>query len=558
MKRLLSGALVLTLLLGAAAPVAAQGTRPSTETKPFIFPVSGPSSPSTWILGQPYGNTTGAFFSGAANYSAGQYLHFGVDIGMACGTPVVAVADGVVGSVDNPYRGSAPHNLTLNFPELGLSVLYGHLLERPSLVEGQPVSQGDFVALSGDPDETCYGRPHLHLEVRALDQSVAYNPIHFIEAPWHSLVGVDSRAGSPFQRDLFFPRRWMSLEDQPDVAFGGRRLNDYAQTWPPPFSRRVTEPTLPDRPFTPVSRTWTLRQIGNGSCCAGAWWDRAGGRRLAFIDGVPGELAGVFEVALDEPLQAVRRYNAPPPITSADGTHEIVYGEDATLVRRLADGAEWRFAVPDAYPVLSPDNRLLLWTQGDAVREVRVAALDGSDERLVWSGPGRSPSARWLDSGHVLIGQREPDPSRSTTLTVVGLEDGIAYTLGTWHNLRNMQIAPGGQRLIFVSAFNPDPALDGTYALEIAPGARPEKLPWFGDYRWRDAESVYTITYDPATDIQQLHFYHVPTGESFPLTDPATQPFTIANGDWSVSPDGREILFQEARDGNLWLLTPGG
>ncbi len=303
---------------------------------------------------------------------------------------------------------------------------------------------------------------------------------------------------------------------------------------------------------------WTLRQIGNGSCCAGAWWDRAGGRRLAFIDGVPGELAGVFEVALDEPLQAVRRYNAPPPITSADGTHEIVYGEDATLVRRLADGAEWRFAVPDAYPVLSPDNRLLLWTQGDAVREVRVAALDGSDERLVWSGPGRSPSARWLDSGHVLIGQREPDPSRSTTLTVVGLEDGIAYTLGTWHNLRNMQIAPGGQRLIFVSAFNPDPALDGTYALEIAPGARPEKLPWFGDYRWRDAESVYTITYDPATDIQQLHFYHVPTGESFPLTDPATQPFTIANGDWSVSPDGREILFQEARDGNLWLLTPGG
>src|SRR5690606_7884505 len=186
----------------AAAPVAAQGTRPSTETKPFIFPVSGPSSPSTWILGQPYGNTTGAFFSGAANYSAGQYLHFGVDIGMACGTPVVAVADGVVGSVDNPYRGSAPHNLTLNFPELGLSVLYGHLLERPSLVEGQPVSQGDFVALSGDPDETCYGRPHLHLEVRALDQSVAYTPIHFIEAPWHSLVGVDSRAGSPFQRDL--------------------------------------------------------------------------------------------------------------------------------------------------------------------------------------------------------------------------------------------------------------------------------------------------------------------------------------------------------------------
>src|SRR5690606_10441854 len=141
-------------------------------------------------------------------------LHFGVDISMACGTPVLAVADGVVGSVDNPYRGSAPHNLTLNFPELGLSVLYGHLFESPSLVQGQAVRQGDVVALSADPDEPSESRPHLHLEVRSLDQSVAYNPTLYIEAPWHSLIGMDSRLRPVFQRDLTAPRQWMSLEDQ--------------------------------------------------------------------------------------------------------------------------------------------------------------------------------------------------------------------------------------------------------------------------------------------------------------------------------------------------------
>lgn len=108
--------------------------------------------------------------------------------------------------------------------------------------------------------------------------------------------------------------------------------------------------------------------------------------------------------------------------------------------------------------------------------------------------------------------------------------------------------------MIFFSTFNPDPSLDGAYVLEIAPSVPPERLPWFGDYRWRDSESVYTITFDPATDIQRLNYYHVPTGEAFPLTDPQQQPFTIANGDWSVSPDGNAILFQEARDDNLWLL----
>ncbi len=203
MKTYRYAALIVMILLIGSSSSFAQG--PTAGTKPFIMPVAGPSSPSTWILGQPYGNTTGAYITGADQYSAGQYLHFGVDIGMPCGTPVIAVADGIVDSVDNLYRGAAPHNLSLRFPDLGLSVLYGHLLERPALVEGQAVVQGDVVGLSGDPDGDCDLRPHLHFEVRSLDQSTAYNPILFINAPWHSLLGLD------FTDQARFPTR----SDQP-------------------------------------------------------------------------------------------------------------------------------------------------------------------------------------------------------------------------------------------------------------------------------------------------------------------------------------------------------
>jgi hypothetical protein len=97
---------------------------------------------------------------------------------------------------------------------------------------GEPVTRGQVVGLTGDPDYTCTSRPHLHLEIRDLSYRTAYNPITLIEADWDSLALVGGfRRG--FERDLTDPRRWQHLDDQPDVQFGGPLLNDYAQPWPP-------------------------------------------------------------------------------------------------------------------------------------------------------------------------------------------------------------------------------------------------------------------------------------------------------------------------------------
>ena len=48
--------------------------------------------------------------------------------------------------------------------------------------------------------------------------------------------------------------------------------------------------------------------------------------------------------------------------------------------------------------------------------------------------------------------------------------------------------------------------------------------------------------------------YDVTTGEQRILTDPA-QPFRIANDDWHVSPDGRHVVFWNADDSALWLIS---
>jgi murein DD-endopeptidase MepM/ murein hydrolase activator NlpD len=178
---------------------------------PFRSPFADPPGPETWFVGQWYG-------------------HFGVDFNAVCGTPVLAIGDGVVFAVDGPY-GSAPHNLVIEHHNGYLS-LYGHLLERPGIAVGTPVRAGDPVALVGDPAGRCDLDPHLHLELRRPGMRETVNPVPLLNVDWRRATAGIRRNGTSFERDPEHPDRWMSVADQPDVIFGGPLLNRYARGWP--------------------------------------------------------------------------------------------------------------------------------------------------------------------------------------------------------------------------------------------------------------------------------------------------------------------------------------
>jgi murein DD-endopeptidase MepM/ murein hydrolase activator NlpD len=234
MSRLMAVLLIVGMLGVGNVPAAAAPAPLPDGVRPFILPFAGPPGPSNWMLGQAYGNTTGAYRQRARDYRAGQGVHFGVDVMAACGTPVVAIGDGTVALVDAASHGSPPHNLIISHPN-GYASFYGHLLETPKLVAGQEVKAGQVVARSGDPDQTCTSRPHLHLEIRnAGGLNRAYNPMTLIDADWDTLALAN---GAGFERDLSAPRRWQSLLDQPETAFWGPVLNDYANPWPLDWTR---------------------------------------------------------------------------------------------------------------------------------------------------------------------------------------------------------------------------------------------------------------------------------------------------------------------------------
>ncbi len=99
-----------------------------------------------------------------------------------------------------------------------------------------------------------------------------------------------------------------------------------------------------------------------------------------------------------------------------------------------------------------------------------------------------------------------------------------------------------------------DESVAGTYTIETQLGAQAQRLDWFGGWRWRDADSVYYIPFDPTTDRQSLMYYHLPSGESRLLVDSTNQTFIVTGGDWSVSADGRRIVYLSAPDNTLWLI----
>lgn len=128
----------LSLFLGATAVLSQQT---AVDNRPFSLPFASPPGPDTWLLGQPYGNTTGAYNQRFTTYGASGGIHFGVDLSAPCGTEIVAIADGVIFMVDGPF-GSPPHNLMIDHPDLGYASLYGHLLEAPDWQVGDEVKRG--------------------------------------------------------------------------------------------------------------------------------------------------------------------------------------------------------------------------------------------------------------------------------------------------------------------------------------------------------------------------------------------------------------------------------
>ncbi len=547
--------IIAALLLAGQVPASSSASAQNNPT-PYSLPFKLPPGPDTWLIGQEFGNTGSAYNFGRYWYGAGEGLHFGLDFATPCKTPVVAIADGIVDNVDNFEYGLTPHNVAIFHPSTGYVSLYGHLYARSALLKGQTVKRGELVGYSGDPDLTCVSRPHLHLEIRSHNYLVAYPPARFIDADWPLLSSIGYYSFGGFVKDLYDPRAWQTISDQPSVKFAGKTLNSFRTAWPPLARVSPSPLTLPEFRASAIAKA-TLTRLTEPGCCSLPWWSADSGS-VRYLDSPSGQLAKVISVGLDGRLPE-KIADAPPGLPSADGKYEVLWQNNSAAVTRLADDVTWTMTT-GAWPTISPGSMWLLWQYSSADNvpnyappssEVWIARLDGTEPTLLLQK--QAGSVYWLDDNRILLVTRE-NKTNIYDLDIFTISTKTTEPLLKVENLRNLSVAPGGHSLMYYAPFQDIPSTSGIYRVDTTSGAKPTRVPFFGTWRWRDSTSVIYIPFTPGLSMS-LVLYDFARQQSRPLTDPSVQPFEIANDDWEVAPDGHAVVFWSAKDYALWLTT---
>ncbi len=123
-----------------------------------------------------YNPIAGSFRIGAgfAGYRWGTYYwHSGVDYVARYGTPIIAVADGIINRMGYQYGGYGNY-IKIYHPQVGMYTLYGHMSRfYPGIHIGTHVKAGQIIGYVGNTG-LAYGA-HLHFEV--IDRNrLRYNP----------------------------------------------------------------------------------------------------------------------------------------------------------------------------------------------------------------------------------------------------------------------------------------------------------------------------------------------------------------------------------------------
>ncbi|MBN9607541.1 MAG: M23 family metallopeptidase [Actinomycetales bacterium] len=117
-------------------------------------------------------------------------FHMGIDLNAGNGTPVQAMADGVVAGVDS-IDGSLGHHIVIRHEIDGETVysIYAHLQSGSSpMAVGQAVQQGDLVGLIGATGQAT--APHLHFALAHAERGAMFDPwpwmVAHVTVPWGS------------------------------------------------------------------------------------------------------------------------------------------------------------------------------------------------------------------------------------------------------------------------------------------------------------------------------------------------------------------------------------
>jgi Tol biopolymer transport system component len=334
-----------------------------------------------------------------------------------------------------------------------------------------------------------------------------------------------------------------------------------------------TATPIPSPTPTPMP---VLRRLSEGACCTQPFWS-ADSQQVLYIDKPgPDQPTGIWGLGVAQAEPTPELVTERIAYYSPDMTLASEIEDDATVIERVGttpaaegSGAQGDSTSQQAWKVptggrpvsISPGQKRITWQVSDEdlpserrVTQIWVANLDGSDAQMVTSLP-RGGFSGWVSDDTLLLSGRETLQSEEQVLFTLSLIDGRRLELARGKRLRGGLLSPDGSWLVYMIALDEDAQQNGVWLVGTdGSGQRKLEDDLFGAYQWRDAQRLLIIPFRPQATSHEIWQLNVETGQARRLTDPEHTPFKIANGDWSVSPDGRYVVFVESRDHNMWLL----
>ncbi|TFH34467.1 MAG: hypothetical protein E4G99_09425 [Anaerolineales bacterium] len=299
-------------------------------------------------------------------------------------------------------------------------------------------------------------------------------------------------------------------------------------------------------------------QLTEGGCCSYAGWS-SDSEWVLYLDGkADTRPTGLYSLPITggTPSRLTNRYG----IFTKDWTL-VAYPEAGQVyIERWADGSRWTIPSNGRAIAFSGDMSQVAWEYGSQSiqsperRQIQIwlSTLRGEQARELVTVHG-GDFVGWVAGSNSILASGRLSPPDPAGIWRIDTETGAGRLLFEVEDPKNILISPSGEWIAFVIAFESDPSRNGIWVMKTD-GGFIDRLPVFGAYRWRSEGQllVMPLVLDtPNPSLYQLDLEH---GHAWTLLDPAIVQLDIANNDWSVSPDGRWLLFLSAEDRNLWVF----
>ncbi|MGA9534049.1 MAG: hypothetical protein WBR18_15110 [Anaerolineales bacterium] len=317
-----------------------------------------------------------------------------------------------------------------------------------------------------------------------------------------------------------------------------------------PFQAAISTSSPP--PVEPFAKP---RQLTSGGCCAYPFW-MADSSTVYFLgQGSDGQSRILAQgLSADSPEVAFER----PAWFDRMGRFAAYPAGELTIVRRLGDNVEWRIPTGGRPLEFSPDGSQVAWivssnsiANRDRLRSaIWSGQFDGSERRHVVDVIGGSLLGWTADSAGLLVsGRLEAQGPAGVWHIELGKEPTLLFNA---ERVREASLSPEARWLAFYIAFSDDVSQDGLWLLDTVSGES-VKLDSFGAFRWRGPDRLLVIPLDPQSD--RVVFDEYQPGQADPIGEHSFPSMPIDDNDWSLSPDGRVIVYRSSLDGNLWWAS---